>query len=148
MNDQGLGDDVFDAIAGVEGGEGVLEDDLHVAAEATHFAAAGGEQIAAVEAHAAGGGLDEAKDEASESALARTGFADQAESFSGVNVERNVVDGAHLAAGFAAEGRFGMRENLGQVADFDQGHVAMLATWPRIGTDFHGSKPVSIPPRS
>ena len=104
MNDQGLGDDVFYAVAGIEGGEGILENDLHVAAEAAHFAAGGGEQVATIEAHAAGGGLDEAKDEASESALARTGFANQAESFSGVNVEGDVVDGAYFAAGFAAEG--------------------------------------------
>src|SRR5579862_8620744 len=139
MDDQGLGDYVFYAEAGVEGGEGVLKDDLHVAAEAAHFAARGGEQVAAVQADAAGGGFDEAEDEASEGAFAGAGFADQAESFSGVNVERDVVDGAHFAAGFSAERRFGVRENFGEVADFDQGHDAMVAArWPRIGTDFHG----------
>jgi hypothetical protein len=139
MNDKGLGDYVFYAEAGVERGEGVLEDDLHVAAELAHLAARGGEQVATVEADAAGGGLDEAEDEASEGALAGAGFADQAEGFSGMNVEGDVVDGANFAAGFSAEGRLGVRENFGEVADFDQGHDAMVAApWPRIGTDFHG----------
>ena len=81
MNDQRLGDDVFDAEAWIERGEGILKNDLHVAAQAAHFAAAGGQQIAAFEADAAGGGLDQAQNQASQRALAGAGFADQAESF-------------------------------------------------------------------
>ena len=98
MDKKRLGDDVFDAEAGIERGEGILKDDLHIAAQAAHFAGAGGEQVAAFEADAARGGLDEAQEQASERALARARFADQAESFAGVNVERDIVDGAHFAA--------------------------------------------------
>ena len=87
VNDQRLGDDVFNAEAGIERGEGVLKDDLHIAAEAAHFAGAGGEQIAVFEADVAGRGLDEAQDQSSERALARARLAHQSEGFAGVNVE-------------------------------------------------------------
>ena len=49
MDDQRLGHDFFHAHARVERGEGVLKDDLHVAAEAAELAAAGGEHVLAVE---------------------------------------------------------------------------------------------------
>jgi hypothetical protein len=69
MNKQRLGDDVFHPVTGIEGGERILENDLHVAAEAAHFAGAGGEQVAAFEVNAAGGGLNQPQDQASERAL-------------------------------------------------------------------------------
>jgi hypothetical protein len=59
VNDQRFGDDVLHAEARVEGGEGVLKNDLQVAAQAAHFASTGGEQVAAVQAHAARCGLDQ-----------------------------------------------------------------------------------------
>jgi hypothetical protein len=112
VNDQRLGDDVFYAEARVKGGEGVLKNNL---------------QVAAVQAHAAGCGLDEAKDKTSESALARPRFADQTERFASVEVERNIIDGANFAARFPAERRFGVGEDFRQVANLEERHAAMLA---------------------
>ena len=118
-----LGDDVFDPEAGIERGEGILKDDLHIAAQAAHFTGAGGEQVAAFETDAARSRLDQAQQQASERAFARTRFADQAESFAGVNVERNIVDGAHFAVSFPKH-RFALRINLCEISDFEQRHVA------------------------
>ena len=112
MNDQGFRDDLFDGEARVERGEGILKNDLQVAAQAAHFGAAGGEQVASIEPDAAGGGLDQAEDEASERAFARAGFADQAKRFAGMDVKRNAVDGADFA----------VRIDLRKVADFDERH--------------------------
>ena len=64
----------------------------------------GREQIAAFEAHAAGCGLDQAKDEPPERALAGAGFADQAKRFAGMDVEGNVVNGADFAADLPPKG--------------------------------------------
>ena len=76
VDDEWLGDDVFDSQAGIEGAEGILKDDLHVAAEAAKFGVARGEQIVTVEADTAGSGFDEAEDDAAEGAFSGTGFAD------------------------------------------------------------------------
>jgi hypothetical protein len=127
VDEERLGDDVFDAEAGIERGEGILKDDLHIAAQAAQVGVAGGEQIAVFEADAAGSGLDEAKNHASERALAGTGFTDQSESFAGMDVKRNLVDGTDLAmrilaGGSAAEDGHAVRINLGQIADFDKRH--------------------------
>ena len=127
MNEQRLGDDVLHAEAGIERTEGILKNDLHVAAQAAHFVAAGGEQVVSFEVDAAGSGLDEAKDEASEGAFAGTGFSDQAESFAGFDGERDVVDGTDLAVGMASEERFAERIDFGEIADFDEGHEGMVA---------------------
>jgi hypothetical protein len=62
MNDHRLGKDFLHSEAWIEGGEGVLEDDLHVAAEAAHLGAVGGEEIFTFEADAAGCRLDQAQD--------------------------------------------------------------------------------------
>ena len=53
MNDERLGDDFLDTEAGIERGEGILKDDLHIAAQPAHFAGAGAEQVASFEADAA-----------------------------------------------------------------------------------------------
>jgi hypothetical protein len=53
VDQERFGDDVFYTEAGVEGGEGVLKDDLEIATEAAHFAWAGREKISAVEVNAA-----------------------------------------------------------------------------------------------
>src|SRR5437899_5745478 len=116
MNDQRLGDDVLDAVTGIEGGERILKNDLQVAAEAAHFTRAGGEQVAAFEADAAGGGFNQAQDQAAQRAFARSGFAHQAEGLAGLNVERDVIDRADIP-----------REYFDEISDFKQWHDAMLA---------------------
>ncbi len=126
MDDQRLGDDVFHAQARIERTEGILKDDLHVAAQLPHLAAAGGEQIVAFELNAAGSWLDQTKDQPSQRALARSGFANQAESLAGMDVEGDVVHGAHFAFRAAAEDRFAQQVDLGEIADFEQGHGLVL----------------------
>ena len=127
MNEERLRNDVLDAEAGIERAKGILKNDLHVAAEAAHFGASSGEQVVPFEMDAAGSGLDEAEDEASESAFAGTGLADQAESFAGFDGERDVVDGADFGVGMASEERFAERVDFGEIADFDEGHEGMVA---------------------
>ena len=116
MNDQRLGDDVFHAVTRIERGKRILENDLQVAAEAAHFTRAGGEQVAAFEADAAGGGFNQAQDQAAQRAFARSGFAHQAEGLAGLNVERDVIDCVDVA-----------RKDLDEISDFEQWHDAMLA---------------------
>src|SRR5437899_9052388 len=116
MNDQRLGDDVLDAVTGIEGGKRILKNDLQVAAEAAHFTRAGGEQVAAFEADAAGGGFNQAQDQAAQRAFARSGFAHQAQGLAGLNVERDVIDCVDVA-----------RKDLDEISDFEQWHDAMLA---------------------
>ena len=69
VNNQRLGDHVFDAHAGIERAEWILKNDLHVAAELPHFAVRGGEQIAPVETNTAGGRFNQSQNQASQRAL-------------------------------------------------------------------------------
>ena len=92
LDGEGFGDDFADAHSGVEGGEGVLEDHLHAPAELAQVAAAGGEDICAIEQHGAGGGFDQAQQHAGYGGFAGAGFADQAERFAGIDVEGDVID--------------------------------------------------------
>ena len=131
MNEQRFGDDIFDPKSRIERSEGILKDDLHIAPQATHFAAAGREQVFAFEINAARCRLDQPQDQPPERALARTGFAYQPERFAGMNVERDVVDGADFPASrFCAERRFVLRINSGQVANFDERHKLAFNRYP------------------
>ena len=109
MNNQRLGNDVFHTIPRIERSEWVLKDDLHITAQVAHLAAAAAgiaaqmQQIAAFEKNRAGSRFDEAKNQAPERALARAGFADQAERFPLLDVERDIVDRAHFATRLSAE---------------------------------------------
>ena len=69
VNYKRLADDVFHSQAGIERTERVLKNNLHVAAEAAHFAAAGGEQVASLEVNTARTRLDQSKDQPAECAL-------------------------------------------------------------------------------
>ena len=127
VDDERLGDDIFDPEAGIEGTEGILKNDLHVAAEAAEFGLAGDKQIVTPKVNAAGSGFDKAEDQAAESTFAGAGFADQAESFAGIDGEGDIVDGANFTLGVASEERFSEGVDLGEVADFDEGHGGMVA---------------------
>ena len=103
MDGEGLAEGLADGHAGVEGGVGVLEDDGELAAEVAHL---GGGDVEEVELaglavgverakeDAAAGGFDEAKNEAGDGAFTRAGFADEAEGFAAVELQRDVVDDA------------------------------------------------------
>ena len=89
---EGLGENV-NGHARVERGVGVLEDDLHAAAQVAHGGGGGGEGLA-LEDDNAGGGFDQAQQYAGDGGLAAAGFADQAERFAGLDGERHIVHDA------------------------------------------------------
>ena len=122
MNYERLSDHVFDPEARIERGEGILKNNLQIPAHSSHFPAASRQQVAALESHLARSRLDQSKDQASECALARTGFSHEAQRFSGVNVERDVVDCAYFSRCFASKRRLPVGKDLRQVADFKQRH--------------------------
>ncbi len=111
LDGEGLADDLADAHFGVEGGEGVLEDHLHAAAEGAELAGVGGEDVGGIEGDGAGGGLDEAQEHARDGGFAGAGFADEAEGFAAVEGEGDVVDDAGGAVELGEAG--GGEEGLG-----------------------------------
>ena len=92
MDVEGLGQEIPDAHAGVQGGERVLEDQSHTAAQAAKSTGRQSKQIDGVELDGAGRGLEKAQNEAGDGALARAGFAHQAESLAARKREGDIVD--------------------------------------------------------
>ncbi len=95
---QRLADDLARGLARVERGVGVLEDDLEVTAMAMHLAPAETEELLTLEAHAAGGGLDQPQYDLARGRLAAAGLADQAERLGATDREGDAVDRQHLRA--------------------------------------------------
>lgn len=133
MDGEGLGEDLVDRHAWIEGGIGVLKDDGEAAAETAHLAGFQLQEIVdagigvarVVEEDAAAGGLDEAEQEAGDGALAGAGLAYQAEGFAAHDVEGDAVDDARGA------------EIFDEVAGFEQGfggHAAPAARVPQAAT--------------
>ncbi len=109
---QGFGDDLADGHARVQRGVGVLKYDLHVAPAAAQGGGGESAQVLAVEADAAGGGLQQAQREAGGGGFATAGLADQGEGFAWGDVKRDAVHRADASG-----------EMLGQVLDVEQcGH--------------------------
>ena len=96
VDHQGLADDGRHRHARVQGGERVLEDDLHVARQAAQLLRAHRADVAAVEQHLAGGGFDQAQDAAPGGALAAARFADHAQRLAGGQLEADAVDRMHV----------------------------------------------------
>jgi len=92
MDGEGLGEDLPDAHAGVEGGEGVLEDDLHAAAHGAELAGAEGEEVGSVVEDLASGGFNEAEEHAGDGGFAGAGLADEAKDFPAMNGEGDVFN--------------------------------------------------------
>jgi hypothetical protein len=92
VDHQGLGNDLLDAHAGIEGGVGILKHGLHAAAERLELALRDAGDGLAVKGHASGGGLEESEDDAGDGAFAGAGFADEAEGFSALDGEGDAVD--------------------------------------------------------
>jgi hypothetical protein len=128
MNDQGLGNNGLYGKARIERSERILKDDLHIAPQPAHLPAAGAEQVAAFESNAAARRLNQPQDEAPERTFSRAGFAHQSESFSLVNVERDIVDRTNVvtASRLSPERRRALRINFGEISDFDQRHHLYL----------------------
>ena len=91
MDRHGLGDDLADGHARVEGRIGILEDELHLAAHVLDLMLVHLGDIAALEEHLAGGGLGEPHDGTAGGGLAAAGLTDEAERLTGVNLEGDVV---------------------------------------------------------
>ena len=73
----------------------VLEDELHVAAQALQTRAAGRAKVLAEKHHGAGVGLEQAQDQPRKRRLAAARFADDAERLFRLDAERDVVDRAN-----------------------------------------------------
>jgi hypothetical protein len=116
VDDEGLGDDLLDAHAGIEGGVGILKDGLHAAAERAECALGDGGDGLAVEDHATGGGFEQAEDDAGNSAFAGAGFANEAEGLAALDGEGDAID----------DRRGILRVGFGEVARFEQRHTCKL----------------------
>ena len=93
VDDQGVGDDRPDTAARVEGTVGVLEDDLHVAAQGPHLLTAETGKVGAADLHRAGGGREQPSDQAGKRRLARPGLSDEPEGLAGTDRQVDTVDG-------------------------------------------------------
>ena len=92
-----LADDVANGHAGIEAADGVLENDLHLPAQAAQRLALVGEEVLALVADLAGGGGNQAEDRSADGGFAAAGFADEAERFTRLDVEGDAVDGFHMS---------------------------------------------------
>src|SRR5579864_4678307 len=128
MNDQRLGNDVFDAKAWIERGEWVLKNNLHVAAQPPHRGSATEgvstprqvHQVAAIKQNRSRSRLDQPQNQPPQRALAGAGFSHESQRLPRVDIERYAIDRANSPARLSPKGRFAMRESLRQVADFNQ----------------------------
>ena len=120
VDDQGFRYDVADTHSGAEGGPGILEYGLDGGAVFLQLGAAEGVDVLAFQQDFAVGGLLEAQQEFAGGGFAAAGFTDQAHGFALFDVERDSVDGLHVADGFHHNEAFGDREVFFQAADFQQ----------------------------
>ena len=100
VGDEGLGDDVPHRHAGVEGGVGVLEDHLHLAANGLQLTGGQLGDVLAVQNDLARGGVIDADNGAGAAALAAAGLPHQAEGPALAQGEAHIVhrvDDAALA---------------------------------------------------
>ena len=122
MNAPRLAENVENPHARIEGGEGILKDDLHVPTELAQFARRCGEHILTLKADGAGGGLDEPQDHATQRGLAAARFAHKAKCLTRENVQRNAVYGAQLCVAARGEESGSTGVSFNQLANFEQWH--------------------------
>ena len=116
-------DQVADLHPGVERADGVLEDDLHVAAHPLHVTSAEPDEIDAVEGDLPLGRLEQAQQRAPEGGLAATGLPDEPEGLSTADLEVDAVDRLEVAGG-APQHALLDREVLLEAAQAEQ-HVVV-----------------------
>ena len=85
-----------DGQAGIQRSVGILEDDLHVAAQGFELGSVELEDVAAVEVGGPGGRIDQPQHGAPDGRLAAAGFADQAERLALLDAETHIVNGLDL----------------------------------------------------
>ena len=134
-------DGVLDGQARVERGVGVLEHHLHLPAELAKPGRVVRDDVASVELDLACVGADEVHEKARRRRLAASRFADDAEHFSGLNGEADVVDRLHPCHG-AVEDPAPDREVLAKVLDLEQcgrtGAARRTGAWAAIA---HARRP-------
>ena len=117
---QRLTNGLRDRAARAQRGEGVLEDDLHLAAHLEPARGRGRGQVLALEDHLAAGRLLQLQDRAAKRRLAAARLADQAERLAEFERKAHAVDRLHLGDDPAQE-TAPHGEVLLQVPDFKQG---------------------------
>jgi hypothetical protein len=95
VHDQRLGDDLADRHARIERGVGVLENELHVAAQLAHLGCRIRRQFAPLEPDGTVIGLDQPDDQPAGGGLAAAAFTDKAEGTAAPHRKVEAVDGAH-----------------------------------------------------
>jgi hypothetical protein len=107
--------------AWIERGVGVLENDLHLAAQVAHLAPPQRGKIAAVEDDAAAGRFDQAQDQPSERGLARARFPHQAHRFTRFDGEIYPVNRLDRELAAREQAFAPRRKFLAQVLGDDEG---------------------------
>ena len=121
MQAQRFGQRLADGEARVQRGVGILEDDLHVAAQVAQRAAGQATHVAAGEADRALGGLDQAQYQAAGRRLAAARFPHQRQRLARRHVEGKAVDRAHGTDGTLEDDAALYREVLGEAGDGEEG---------------------------
>ena len=102
MDLEGLRQDLVNGLSGVQRGVGILENDLHLAADGAHILAAQGRQLRALEGDRAGSGLDQVQHQPPGGGLAAAGLTHHTQGLTPENLEGNIVyglDGLVLVSG-------------------------------------------------
>src|ERR1041385_5260783 len=99
MNLDGLTDNISHRHARVEAADGVLKNDLEVAAHGAQFPGRDGEKILALIAVRAGGGRDQTENGPPHRGFAAAGFADKPKCFAGLHIEADIIDGLYISNG-------------------------------------------------
>ena len=138
IDDQRLGDDVFNAHARIERGVRILENNLHAPPQLAQLSCRDGEEVVAIERNCARVGFDEAQQQASDGAFSGAGFADDAERLAAFDVEGDIVDNtAWLSTATHGIG-------LDEMVDFNKGHdegaAARIALPANAGSQRHKSE--------
>ena len=113
---QGLPDGFFHAVAGIQGGVGILEHNAHLLPEAAQLLALGKGDVLAVQENLAVGGILKADDGTAQGRLAAAGFAHHTHGAALLDLEGHIIHGvvdtgAHLKVFL-------------QVFDFQQCHIS------------------------
>ncbi len=119
MDDDGFGDAVPHRMAGVEGGEGILEDILDVLAQMAPLRRIHRGHVASREANGSARRRDELLQGSPDRRFAAAGFADQGEGLARKNVEADALDRVD-PMGHAAEQRLRDVEAPRQVLDLEK----------------------------
>jgi hypothetical protein len=115
---EGLGHDFANAHAGIERGERVLKDHLHLAALGAQSLAGQGQHVVTFEENFSFVGFDQPKQDPRERCLSAVAFADDGKCFTGGDLEGHVVHGGK-ALGLGLIGKEAAATNVGFAKFFE-----------------------------